>query len=316
MYGFHVDGLIITRPRFLSSCLSPPSRHSYTRENTRNNRLTGTWRVRGGAGARKDFSLADSVDILETNSEERSDSDDESNNELGNNEFNALSQSNVAIATVKGVWQKTPPLTRAYIAASSTLTILSWLFNSNRWPSFLSLDWNSIILRLQLWRPVTSFLYFGPFGLSYALTLQFVWQYMAQIERFYYDQPERYLVLLSFGASSLLAAYSVLGISTQFLGHNLSTYLVYIWARLFEGVSVNMMGLTTLPAEMLPWFFCAQTMLIDGVLPVADLLGIAAGHLYLYGENNKMLEPPQFLKDVMSSPPMKKLYRPFKHFVE
>jgi hypothetical protein len=72
--------------------------------------------------------------------------------------------------------------------------------------------------------------------------------------------------MLLFGGFALISLYSLLGISTKFLGHNLATYLVYIWSRVFEGSDVNFMDILTLKSEMLPWFFCAQTFLLVGAV--------------------------------------------------
>ena len=82
---------------------------------------------------------------------------------------------------------------------------------------------------------------------------------------------------------------SLCRLSPQFLGHNLSTFLVYIWARIFEGTDVNVMDLFVTKSELLPWFFCLQTLILEGELPVADFLGIVVGHLYHYLSKRKLL---------------------------
>lgn len=209
------------------------------------------------------------------------------------------------------VISKTPPVTRLYLTASFVCTLLSFLVLGNRFPGVLLLDWPAVI-KLQLWRPLTSFLYFGPFGINFLLTIQFIWQYMSQVEKLHYARPEKFVMLMAFGSASLLLSYFFLGISTQYLGHNLSTYLVYIWSKMFEGMSVNMMGLLTLPAEMLPWFFCAQTFVVDGMFPVADLLGILIGHIYLYFEKNQLLEPPDALTELFARESIRKEYMRYK----
>ena len=61
-----------------------------------------------------------------------------------------------------------------------------------------------------------------------------------------------------FGAECMVAGYSMMGLSPRFLGHNLSTFLVYVWSRYHEGLEVNMFELFNTRAELLPWFFLAQ----------------------------------------------------------
>lgn len=167
-----------------------------------------------------------------------------------------------------------------------------------------------------MWRLITGFLYFGPFGIAYLLTIQFVWQYMSQIEKLYFDQPERFLMLLGFGTGSLLLTYFLFGLSTPFLGHNLCAYLVYIWSRIFEGTPINLMGLATVPAEFLPWLFCLQSLLIDGYFPWTDLLGIIAGHFYLLSEKENWFSPPAFLIKFSQLPIIRKMYQRYRHDFE
>jgi Derlin-2/3 len=215
------------------------------------------------------------------------------------------------LAPLLTIISKTPPITRIYLTTSFLCTLFSFLLLGNRFPKTLLLDWPSV-MKLQLWRPLTSFLYFGPFGVSFLLTIQFLWQYMSQVEKLHYARPEKFVMLMAFGCVSLLVSYMFLGISTQFLGHNLSTYLVYIWSKMFEGMSVNMMGLVTLSAEMLPWFFCAQTLVVDGLFPTADLLGILIGHMYIYFEKKQLLEPPDALTEVFARKGIRREYLKFK----
>jgi len=99
--------------------------------------------------------------------------------------------------------------------------------------------------------------------------------------------------MILFGAVSMVCGYSLLGISPRFLGHNLSTFLVYIWSRYHEGMEVNVMELFNARAETLPWFFLAQTALLEGELPLLDMLGIAFGHIYHHAKVSKMLVTPR-----------------------
>jgi hypothetical protein len=73
---------------------------------------------------------------------------------------------------------------------------------------------------------------------------------MAQLEKLSYKHPQDFFTMMAFGAATLMAGYQILGLSTKFLGHNLSTFLVYIWARMFEGTDVNVMDLFLLKAEV------------------------------------------------------------------
>ena len=61
-----------------------------------------------------------------------------------------------------------------------------------------------------------------------------------------------FLVMLLFGAASLLAGVGIGGGNARFLGHNLSCFLVYIWARTYEGQEVAVMEFFTIRAELHP----------------------------------------------------------------
>ena len=135
---------------------------------------------------------------------------------------------------------------------------------------------------------------------------------MAQLEKLSYNKPEEFFVMMTFGAVSLIGCYSILGLSTKFLGHNLSTFMVYIWARLFEGTEVNVMDLFFLKAEILPWFFCLQTLVLEGELPFADFLGIVVGHLYHYLWKQKILKVPEVIREWFAKESIKKKYLKFK----
>jgi Derlin-2/3 len=194
-------------------------------------------------------------------------------------------------------WKKTPPLTKAYLSATFAATLYGYLFNNNEFPRILLLDWKSVLQRLQVWRLFTSFLNFGPLGLGYLMTAQFVWTYMSTLERLNHDRPYDFWIMIVFGQLSMVIGYPIFKLSPRFLGHNLSTFLVYIWSRYHEGIEVNMFELFNTKAELLPWFFLAQTFLLEGELPVLDFLGIVFGHIYHHCKTVGILRAPDSLVD-------------------
>ena len=231
---------------------------------------------------------------------------------LEGDEAEESGRSNQLMSSISEMWTKTPPVTQIYIGSSILVSALVFALNKNIWPEILNLDWMKVITRFEIWRPFTAFLFFGPLGMNYILTIHFVWTYMSQLEKLNFKAPEDFFILIVFGAVTLLPLYSILGLSTKFLGHNLSTYLVYIWARLFEGTDVNVMDLFLLRAEVLPWFFCAQTLVLEGEIPFADLLGIVVGHLYHYLKKRKLLTAPPMVKSLFSSDSMREKYAKFR----
>lgn len=201
------------------------------------------------------------------------------------------------LSSIIEAYHKTPPLTKAYLTASFGAAILGYMTNKNDggFPSILQLDWKSVITKGQIWRPLTAFLNFGPLGLGYLMTAQFVWTYMSTLERLNHSTPYDFWLMMFFGAGCMVAGYSMMGLSPRFLGHNLSTFLVYVWSRYHEGLEVNMFELFNTRAELLPWFFLAQTFLLEGEVPVLDFLGIVFGHIYHHYKTTNVLRTPNFV---------------------
>jgi len=97
-----------------------------------------------------------------------------------------------------------------------------------------------VLGRGEVWRLLTAFLYFGPLDISFGLTMQFVWQYMSMLEKVHHGDPANFVVMWLFGAASLLLAFAAIpSMPSANLGHNLSCFLVYVWARTYEGHEVR-----------------------------------------------------------------------------
>lgn len=193
-------------------------------------------------------------------------------------------------------YHKTPPITKAYLTSSLVVTLLGYFMTNNEFPPLLSLDWNKVFRGGQIWRPFTAFLNLGSLGLiGYPMTVHFVHQYMSFLERLAHNKPYDFWIMILFGMTSMLVGYPIMKLSPRFLGHNLSTFLVYIWSRMFEGVDVGVFEFIHIKAELLPWFLLAQTFLLEGELPTLDFLGIVFGHVYYHFRKVGMLSAPDWL---------------------
>mmetsp|Transcript_25319 Transcript_25319/g.31200 ORF Transcript_25319/g.31200 Transcript_25319/m.31200 type:complete len:358 (-) Transcript_25319:252-1325(-) len=215
-----------------------------------------------------DFSDDDDDDLFGLDVEGFDDSDDFSEQSTLSRAWNAFTES--------------PPLTKIYLSSSFIASVIGYVQNNNDFPSYFLLDWNLTLRKAQFWRPITAFLNFGPLGLGWLMTAHFVWTYMSTLERLNHDTPYEFWYMIFFGCTSMVFGYTFLKIPPRFLGHNLSTFLVYVWSRYHEGLEVSMFEMFNTRAEMLPWFFLAQTFLLEGEFPILDLLGIVFGHVYHY----------------------------------
>merc|ERR1712216_827108 len=131
-----------------------------------------------------------------------------------------------------------PPFTRCYLAASTACTASAFVLNQNKFWPVLQLEWPLVIKRLQIWRPVTAFLFLGQFSIGYVLTLHFVWSYMGILEKLSYAEPWEFATMIAFGCVTIVAGNSLIFGSrgVRYVGHNLSCFLVYIWSRSHEGM--------------------------------------------------------------------------------
>ena len=156
-------------------------------------------------------------------------------------------------------YHRTPPMTKAYLTASFAATALGYITSNNEFPPYLSLDWIKVLKGGQIWRPLTAFLNLGSLSfIGYPLTVNFMHQYMSHLERLSHSKPYDFWIMITFCMSSMLVIYPLMGLSPRFLGHNLSTFLVYVWSRMFEGLEVGVFDFIQIKAEMLPWFMVAQ----------------------------------------------------------
>jgi len=58
---------------------------------------------------------------------------------------------------------------------------------------------------------------------------------------------------------------------------------------------VNLYELFNTRAELMPWFFLAQTFLLEGEPPILDFLGIVFGHVYHHCKTVGILRAPKAL---------------------
>jgi len=278
------------------------------------------WRVvgRGGASVEDDDDDDAFEDDDDDDDEDFEDDDDDDDDAFEEDDLDegvvdeADFEGESLRARFRKAWTGTPPVTQVYVGSSLALTSFFFLMNANVWPAALHLDWKPA-LRGQVWRFATAFLYYGPFGLSYLLTLHFVWTYMSTLEKLAHAEPWDFAIMLLFGAASLLL---VVRKDTHFLAHNLSSYLIYIWARTYEGQDVNVLEFFNIKAELLPWFFAAQTYLLEHQFPIHDLLGIALGWLYLWTRQNALLHAPSFFKALYSPALMAKYAKMADEFAQ
>lgn len=180
-----------------------------------------------------------------------------------------------------------PPITRTYVSLCFATTCACAL----ELVSPLSLYFNAraICVKLQLWRLVTNFLFFGSFELDFLFHMFFLVRYARLLEEGSFRMRSAdFLYMLLFGASLMLCIAPFINI--QFLGSSLTFMMVYVWARRNDSVRMSFLGLFQFTAPYLPWVLLAFSVLL-GNSPVVDVIGIGVGHVYYFLEDIYPLMP-------------------------
>ncbi|PWZ01591.1 Der1-like protein [Testicularia cyperi] len=177
-----------------------------------------------------------------------------------------------------------PPITGVWGGATLAVALLE---HTHVISSFQLFYTPSLVLRkYQLWRLLTTFLYFGPLGIDFLLHLFFFMRYSRMLEQESFGGRRGgkagYVYLLAFSAVCLLILSPIA--AQPFLGSPLAFVLVYIWSRRNRHVRLSLFGVLIITAPYLPWSLLIFGWLLHGSLQavVGDLLGIAVGHLYYF----------------------------------
>lgn len=153
----------------------------------------------------------------------------------------------------------------------------------------------------QIWRVVTTFLFFGPIGFNFLFNMIFTYRYCRMLEEgSFRGRTADFVLMMMFGAACMLV--STLFCSLPFLGQAFTIMIVYVWARRNPFIRMNFFGFT-FHAPYLPWVLLGFSFLLGNSVLV-DLLGIAVGHTYFFLEDVfpqrsggvRILKTPQFLK--------------------
>lgn len=172
-----------------------------------------------------------------------------------------------------------PPVSRAYMTGAFVTTFLTLLEIVS--PFSFYFNWG-LILKGQLWRLVTNFLFFGTFGLDFLFHMYFLARYCRLLEEGeFHGRTADFVSFLLFGATLMTAAAPFTSI--HFLGSSLTFMMVYVWGRRNEHVRMSFLGLLPFTAPYLPWVLLAFSLLLNNKQTLTtDMLGIGVGHTYYF----------------------------------
>jgi len=178
-------------------------------------------------------------------------------------------------------YKQLPPVTRVYVSLCFVTTAACALELIT--PFHIYFNTYFIFRKLELWRLLTNFLYFGSLNLDFVFHMFFLVKYCKTLEEgSFRGRSDEFLWMLLFGATLLNVAAAF--VDLRFLGLSLTFMMVYVWGRRNAHVTLSFLGLFNFTAPYLPWVLLAFSVVLRSS-PVVDLLGMAVGHLYYFLED-------------------------------
>lgn len=178
-----------------------------------------------------------------------------------------------------------PPVTRLWAFSSVVVSLLEHVSLLSRY----SLFYSPHLIWVQPYRLVTTFLYFGEFGVDFLFHLFFFIRYSRMLEENHYAGHTADFAWLVVVCSALLLVTSpCISPPLPFLGQPLAFVMVYIWSRRNRHVRLSLFGVLVITAPYLPIALCAFSWIITGsaMAVKGDLLGLCVGHICGYYESD------------------------------
>ncbi|KAK2838103.1 hypothetical protein Q5P01_015315 [Channa striata] len=199
-----------------------------------------------------------------------------------------------------------PVVTRAYTTACVLTTAAVQLQVIT--PFQLNFNPDLIIRRCQIWRLITSFLFFGSLGFSFVFNIVFLYRYCRMLEEDCFRGRTADFVFMFLFGGIVITLFGVFA-NVVFLGQAFIVMLVYVWSRRHPLTRTNFFGLLNFRASFLPWVLVGFSLLLGNSV-VVDLLGISVGHMYYFLEDvfpnqpggRKLLRTPELLRAIFDRP--------------
>ena len=200
------------------------------------------------------------------------------------------------------LFNQAPKITKILIISSVAISVLVWSGLVTTLDIYL--NYTLIIKRFQIWRLLTTFLYFGELSLSFVFNMVVFFRDSKDLEKkIFHGSCADYLYFLFICMFFLL----FLSIFTKsvFLSSSLNFAMMYYWGRKSKTTNVEFMGVFTFRAPYLSIFYLLISFLL-GYDYKELIFGIFVGHVYFFGKDIlprikgvkgiKLLETPKFIQ--------------------
>ena len=149
------------------------------------------------------------------------------------------------------------PVTRAYMTAAMGTTIIVQMDLLS--PYLLILEYKAIVNNLELWRLVTNFCYFGPFGLPFVFSMFFLVRYGRELEQKRFEGRTADMVwFMAISGIVMIALVWLFGMEVPLLSQSMLSAIVYLWSREYSEQVINIFGLFNVQAFYFPWVLCRR----------------------------------------------------------
>jgi len=197
------------------------------------------------------------------------------------------------------------PLTRVYITAVATVTLLGLALGEEMAQGLLALDPIRTLYGWELWRPFTAACFLGPPSIGWLMSAYYLFEYGSSLERAY--GTAQHFVFL--GLQIILLCIASLAFGQPFFANSVITSMLHVLSRSMPHQKVKWL-VFTVPYWCLPYGLMASDVLQAKSLAAAlpHVLGILTGHAYYFhkfvwpklnGGMGDWLAAPQFLVNLL-----------------
>ncbi|XP_031627267.1 derlin-2 [Contarinia nasturtii] len=220
----------------------------------------------------------------------------------------------MAYQTVLAEYMQIPIVTRIYTTACVITTIAVHLDIVS--PFQLYFNPTLIVLHYQIWRLVTTFLFFGTVGFNFLFNMTFTYRYCRMLEEGSFRGKSSDFIMMFIFGGALMTIFAFF-VNLLFLGQAFTIMLVYVWSRRNPFIRMNFFGILNFLAPYLPWALLGFSVILGNTIWV-DLMGMAVGHIYYFLEDVfpkqrggfRILKTPLFLRKLFDEGPEDNSYAP------
>ena len=193
-------------------------------------------------------------------------------------------------------YKSVPPFTRYFMTAvfiasfGMTYSMIS--------PYWLILDFSKVFKKLHFWRLLTTFVFAGKFSQSFLFTMIMMYFTIRRCEEYFKTKYADFMVLVLFNMTAV-CFYAFLYGDYMVLHEPFVFSLMYVWCKLEPDQMISLWGFPV-KSSNLPWVLIVLSILTAGD-PFKDLIGIAAGHTYIF---LKMILPQSHRYELLRTPLM------------